>query len=176
MAESRAELEPIAERMYREATARFVRLTNDALERLAKAAELDVTPFADEVGFRAPSHVYFTELMSLTSASLLDWIGDRVLPRAIITRSATAQATAYLERILQANSSRLANDLKERVAESRRVLEREIRGRLEQVTAVAETALQRAERVQTQGNDAVVTEIEKLDGARAALSNLRRHS
>jgi len=68
------------------------------------------------------------------------------------------------------------NDFDERVIESRRCLEADIRSSLEQVSASAERALQRARSRQAEGEDAVRAEVARLDGLRRAAEALARRA
>lgn len=65
--------------------------------------------------------------------------------------------------MVESNSSRVANDLVERVAESRASLEGDLRRSLEQVSVVAERALALAKALRAQGQGAVAGELERLE-------------
>jgi hypothetical protein len=81
-------------------------------------------------------------------------------------RSVCRQASQYLERLLEANSSRLQFELDERVRESGRRLESELRARLRELVSVAETALDSARRTRTAGDAAVQVELKRLESLR----------
>jgi hypothetical protein len=70
---------------------------------------------------------------------------------------------AYLDRLVSTNTARIMNDLDERVLESRRRLEAEIRGYLRDVCASAERALERARSRQAAGKQAVQAEVDRLE-------------
>jgi hypothetical protein len=113
-------------------------------------------------------HLFYTELLHLAGSSWLAWILDRVTPRSRAIRS----ATEYLERLLSSNSARIQNDLIERVAESRRGLEADIRARLTEAMEAAERALERARERHTKGREAVRCEIEGIEALREQAANL----
>jgi len=171
----RLELEPIAEDGYRRAMERFVLLGNEFLARVAASGEpgLDALPPAvgAVTGLRLPGRIRYTELLSRT-LSLTAWIRDPLLPRSLTMRSALAQTSRYLDDLIEANSSRVAADLVERVAGSRARLEAELRDSLTRVTSVAEKALERAGRRRAEGEASVEEELRSIAKFRAQLTSL----
>jgi len=165
----REELEPAAEESYRRATERFVALANEFLARLAASGEpgLDVLPAAlgPEAGLRVPSRLYYTEMLDRTLA-LPGWAADAVRPRSWTVRALLRITSRYLDDLIEANSSRVANDLAERVAQSRGRLEAELRETLRRVTAVAEGALARARARRAEGEAAVQQELQTIASLR----------
>jgi hypothetical protein len=161
----RAEVEPAAEEGYRRAMERFVALGNEFLARLAASGEpgLDALPPAlgPEAGLRVPSRLHYTELLYRT-LSLTAWLTDAVMPREWTIRSALARTGRYQDDIVEANSSRVAADLVERVAKSRARLEAELRESLRRVTSVAESALGRARERRAAGEAAVKEELRSI--------------
>jgi hypothetical protein len=71
-------------------------------------------------------------------------------------------AAAYLERLLSSNSARIQNDLIERVRESRRRLEAEIRARLSEALRSARSALERAKTRRAEGEASVAAELQRI--------------
>jgi len=165
--------QPITEQQYREAAQRFVDLANGLLASFEAARDLglDQLPpsLGSEGGLRVGGHLFYTELLHLAGSSWLAWILDRVTPR----RRAMRGATEYLDRLLSSNSARIQNDLIERVAESRRGLEADIRTRLTEALEAAERALERARERHAQGREAVRSEIERLEALRTQAAELR---
>lgn len=134
-------VEPEASRMYRETTDRFVEMANDCIRGVAaEAADLDVDELPAEMGFRLRRQFYFTHLMHTTGGTPVTWFIDRFAPRRVRKTHVEQAATAYLTHLLDTNSHRVENDFKDRVRESRRWLEAQIRVRLD-------FALRSAERV-----------------------------
>jgi Dynamin family len=168
---------PAAEHLYREASTRFVALANEFLARFLGSGEVGLSSLPEalgsEAGFRERSHLYFTELLAATAPSPLAWLLDRLRSTAGLHRAVRADADRVLERLLSSNSSRFQYDLTERVRESRRKLEAEIRGRLAEALRSATAALWRAEARQAAGEESVRGEIERLDSIRARLLALR---
>ncbi len=93
-----------------------------------------------EVGFRARSRLFYTELLPLVQPTPVERLLDLLRPRASALRATGRDAGRYLEELLAFNSTRIQNDLDERVLESRRQLEAEIHSRLRDVYASAERA------------------------------------
>lgn len=171
-----AEAGPAAEQLYRDAAERFARLANEFLERVASSAEgltglpRTVTP---DLGFRAPSRLYYTDLMFLTSRSPLRWLLDGVRSPPRVRGAMERDVLDYLERLLTSNANRIMNDLDERVRESRRRLEGEIRGYLRDVALSAERALDRARARQAAGRQTIEAEIMRLDQVSQRIAALR---
>ncbi len=69
----------------------------------------------------------------------------------------------YLESQLFTNATRIENDFNERVLESRRLLESEIRTRLKEIYDSASRALERARTMRAAGEHEVKRELERLD-------------
>ena len=171
----RAEIDVAAEELYRRSMERFVSLANEFLSRLAASGEpgLDgLRPeLAPEAGFRAQSGLRYTELLNLTT-NMASWPLDLVRPRRMTLRALGRRVGRYLEDILEANSSRVANDLVERTVESRARLEREVRGVLRQVVDVARQALARARDRRAEGEEAVRAELGLLESLRSETESL----
>ena len=165
------EVEPLAERLYRGAMERFTARVNDILRHLAESRESalgNVSPeFALDLGFRTRSRFYFHDLLTLTAPGAGTWLLDRVRSRRGLVDAVRADATGYLERLLFTNSARVANDLAERVLESRRRLEAEVLAALRNLSASAERSLNEAQRLRSAGDAAVRGEIERLESLRA---------
>lgn len=168
---------PRAEERYRQATRRFAELANDFLERLASSGEpaLSGLPRAvsEEGGFRAKSRLYYTELLTYTSQTPGAWLFDLFRGRERALRAIERDVGEYLEYLLTTNSARIQNDLVERVLESRRRLEGEIRRHLHEVRALAEHALARARSTRAAGAPAVEAEMARLDALRQQLEALQ---
>lgn len=165
----RAEEEPVAERLYAEATHRFVALANDFLERLAGLGEPALadlsTSIGPEIGFRVKSRHFYKDLWSYVGVGPFTWIADLFRSRLRILNHTLAP---YFEHLLRTNASRIENDFNERVLESRRRLEQELRARLREIYQAAEGALERARAVRASGAARVEGEIERL-------GHLKRH-
>ena len=78
-------------------------------------------------------------------------------------------AAAYLDSVLRMNCTLVANDLDERVLESRRLLEGEIQKTLQQVTASATRALPQARAAHAAGASAIAAALARLDGLEGAI-------
>jgi hypothetical protein len=164
--------QPITERQYRQAAQRFVDLANGFLAGFESARDLglDRLPpsLAPETGLRSGGHLFYTELLHLASSSWLSWVLDQAMPKS----RAIGSASEYLERLLSSNSARIQNDLIERVAESRRALEAEIRSRLVDAREAAERAYERARERIAEGREAVQAEMERLAALRQQAADL----
>lgn len=166
----RAEEQPAAEALYRQAAERFVDLANRFLERLAASGEpaLATLPhgIGPEVGFRVRSRLYYTQLWPLASGSPFRWIADLLRSRAGLLRAIGRDTGTYLDRLIYTNGTRIENDFNDRVLESRRSLESEVRARLREVSASAERALERARARLSEGSVAVGAQLDRIDGLR----------
>ncbi|HKB24810.1 MAG TPA: dynamin family protein [Methylomirabilota bacterium] len=170
----REEMEPRAEALFREAMARFIELANGFQDSLAPMADLPGLPRLDpELGLRVRSRIRYTEMLAVAPGSagarLLDVMGGRAWRRRAIERD----AGRYLERLLEVNSARIKNDFEARVAESRRLLESEIRGRLRALSDSAERALESARQAHAEGAPAVGTRLERIRSLSSLVEALR---
>ncbi len=155
---------PAAEALYRSAMERFATLVSEFLERLARSqSELSGLPRAAsfDLAFRSPSRVYYTSLMHLTGRSPWRWLLDAIVPPRLARRRIEEEATRRAERLLTANANRVANDLEERVRESRQSLESEVRHELREIYQAAERALERARAKREAGQAAVEAELQR---------------
>jgi hypothetical protein len=161
--------QPRAEELYRQGAQRFIQLANDFLARLASSGTPGLEGLqilGSETGFRSKGRLYYTELMRLTSRSAGAVILTYFRTKGGAFEAVAREAEEYLETLLVTNSSRIQYDLDERVTESRRRLEAEIRARLREVCTSAEGALEQARTKRAAGEDAVRAEVERLDALR----------
>jgi hypothetical protein len=158
---------PEAEEAYRRATDRLVALGNDFLRRLqATAPDAFATLPAEvqpESGLRARSHFYFTELLTIAAPFPGTHVLYALRSREQAVRAAQRRATPYLLRLLDTNSSRVINDLVERVRESGRRLRGEIATLLRAIITTARRGAERAKAFRERGEGAVRDELARLD-------------
>jgi len=126
-----------------------------------------------EEGFRARRGFYFYRFETrLVSTSPIHWLVDALGPPGWVRRRIGRQAREFLHWLLEANSTRVQNDLTQRVAESRRRLERDIRLILAEARTWAEAVIARTHTVQAEGAGAVARELARLDRLGAELHAL----
>jgi hypothetical protein len=167
-----------AEQEYRRIASRFVNIGNDFLKRLGESGVPEFTRMPDAMdsdrGFRVPSRFTFEQLLHVAlPASPLRYLGDVVLGLVRMYRAIENQAWAFLDYLMEMNSTRVQSDVVNRVQESRGQLEVEIRKLLHEVTRIAERALDRARKAKTEGTSAVEAELARLDRIERSLRSLR---
>jgi len=153
------EIEPRAERMYAKAVERFIALSRDFVGQFGDVAEridFDQT-------FRTRRRFFFTTLSALTGRLPGASVVDVFRTRSSFLAKTLRDGEMFLRRLLNANSARVANDLTDRVLESRRRLESEIRRQLQNLVAAATRAAERARAMQESGADRVKGELDDLD-------------
>jgi GTP-binding protein EngB required for normal cell division len=169
------EAETRAEAAYREAAGRFTAGLERQLERLASLANDTPTGFDPDGigGFRVRRHFAFSDRMSY-HYPVSPWpvLLDSLLPAPVRRRRRRRRAEAYLSDLLKVNASRVAGDLSERVRESRREAEAEIRERLRRLSQAAGSALERARQVQARGLDAIREEQARLETLQAGIEEI----
>ena len=138
------------------------------LRRLAETGIPGLEPLPEELGqeqsLRAQSHFYFHVMENVaTPASPLLLISDLVLGGLGLRGGIVRDAQEFLDQLLEVNSSRVQNDVDERVRESRKKLEAGIRELLREASAIAERALARARAAQAAGAPGVKTALGRLD-------------
>jgi hypothetical protein len=173
--EWRAEAQPAAEALYIEAMRRFADLANGFLERLASAdpglAALPRT-VPPETGFTYRSRLYYASLMTRTVQTPAGWLLDLVRSRERQLRALDRQVGRYLETLIHTNSNRIVRDVDDRVLESRRRFESQIRSVLGEVAVSAEDALARAKDCRARGSQAVQHEVGLINTLSARLDAL----
>jgi hypothetical protein len=136
----------LAEDLYRRTAERLVALGNGFLDEPARTGALGEAgalpnELRIEEGFRVRSKFYFSEMMTIAAPVAPGvWLADLVSPRAVLRRRVARAAEHYLERLLASNTAGVTEDLRDRVRESRRGLEGEIRRLLRRTSEVAERA------------------------------------
>lgn len=166
------------EKQYRLVARRFALMGNDFLIKLAQAEipELGRLLYAldTERGFRVRSEFHFQDFIGVAQpASPLRWLADLCLGLVGLRRRIDRDAREFLESLLEVNSSRVQNDILNRVQESRSRLEVEIRKLLHEVSRIAELALARARKTQEEGAPAVETELLRLNTLEKEISAVR---
>jgi hypothetical protein len=156
-----------AEALYVQGTERFVELANGFLERLSSSGEPGLAELphglGPETGFRVRSRLFYTQLWGLTSQGPLGWLLTLLRPKRAARRAVEREVGEYLGEILATNTARVKNDFRERVLESRRRLEFDIRSLLKEVYEAAEAALARARERRAAGSEAVAAELARID-------------
>jgi GTP-binding protein EngB required for normal cell division len=170
------DVEPAAEALYGGATRRFVALANDFLVRMTADAPAPGEAVRDHpmvaAGFQQRRRFYFTSLMSLTGIGPATWLLDRLSPPAWRERRVGKAAWGYCAHLLRTNAMRVENDLRERVLESRRHLEREVRACLTDVASAGQRALEEARQQVAQGSAALEGRLAHLAALRAQVQAL----
>ena len=126
-----------------------------------------------EKGLRVRSNFSFEKFLGTADPpSPLRWLADVFLPLVGARKVITNEAREFLRHLLDTNSSRVQNDVLNRIQESRDRLEVEIRKLLHEISRVAEQALERARKVKEEGTPAVQAAIERLDRLEQEVSTL----
>jgi phosphoserine phosphatase len=117
-----------------------------------------------EKGLRVRSTFIFEDFIGTAQPpSPLRWLADAFLPLVGARKLITNNAQEFLEHLLEVNSSRVQNDVLNRIQDSRGRLEAEIRKLLHEISRIAEQALDRARKVKEEGTPAVQSALERLD-------------
>lgn len=166
-----------AEEAYRQIARRFTGLANEFLVKVRSFgnAELAYLPkeLSAEEDFRTGSEFQFYDFVHIAiPASPVRYVVDLLLGAVRAHSLINADAHEFLDRLLETNSERVRNDLENRVSESRRQLEAEIRSMLRELSAIAERALSRARSAHAAGVAAVDSSLRRLANAEAELTLL----
>jgi hypothetical protein len=167
-----------AEAEYRKVASRFVGIGNDFLIKLSASGvpELARMPNAldSEKGFRVPARFTFEQLLHVSlPASPLRYLADVFLGAVQAFAVIEREASEFLERLVEMNSTRVQSDVVNRVQESRGQLEVEIRKLLHEVSRIAERALDRARVVRSEGVPAVEAAMTRLDAIERVIQALQ---
>jgi hypothetical protein len=152
-------------------------MANNFLKKLAGAglSELTRMPHAldPEKGLRVrPKFIFEDFIGTAEPPSPLRWLADVFLPFVGGRKLITNDAREFLRHLLEVNSSRVQNDVLNRIQESRGRLEAEIRKLLHEISRIAEQALDRARKVKDEGTSAVQLAVERLDRIEQDISAL----
>jgi hypothetical protein len=169
----RSDEQPAAERLYRDVARRFLELANGFLDRMATNDGAVPFHIANEIGFQTRSRLHYTEMLHLTSRGPVEWLVARLRSRRAAQKAIVREVGRYLERLITTNASRLIYDLRERIVESRRQLEAQIRASLREVYASAERALERARASPASGAQAVRQQLDRIDDLHRRCEALR---
>jgi hypothetical protein len=166
-----------AEDSFCKTAQRFIEYGNNLLHRLAETGIPGLEPLPEELGreqgLRAQSHFYFHVMENVaTPASPLLLISDLVLGGLGIGRGIVRDAQGFLDQLLEVNSSRVQNDVDDRVRESRKKLEAEIKGVLRGAAAIADRALTRARATQAAGAPVVQAALVRLESIKREVLSL----
>ncbi len=127
-----------------------------------------------EKGFRVRSSFIFEKFIGTAQPpSPLRWLADVFLPLVGARKVITNEAREFLRHLLEVNSSRVQNDVLNRIQESRDRLEVEIRKLLHEISRIAEQALDRARNVKEEGTPAVQSAVERLNRIERDVSALQ---
>ena len=120
-----------AEALFREGFGRFVELVDEFRQRRHAIPELaEATDDLVPLDFTGRSGFHYTEMLTVAPGSAGSQTLDR-LTRASRVRVVERDASAYLARLLEVNSTRLKNDFLQRLGDSRAQLEWALRIRLQ---------------------------------------------
>ena len=163
-----AQEEAAAAELYREVSGRLVAAANELLDELAASGEAGIAelPHAagPDEGLRRERRFYFDPFETyFVSPVPLQWLFDLLAPPGWFRRRIRRKARTFLRWVMEANTTRVRSDLLERVAESRRGLESEIRSILREARGRTERAIERAEAVRASGAEAVEPELARLN-------------
>jgi GTPase Era involved in 16S rRNA processing len=157
---------PEADDMYRRVARRFMDMANQHLGRLKPSSPVSFVSLPDridvEAGFRTPRRFVETDVLRLASPRFITRILDVAGPRSAAIRAIQRDVGNYFDYLLEVNSSRVEHDLNDRVRESGRALEAEIRSLLNHIVASAQRALAEARARHIEGEAAVRLELDRL--------------
>jgi len=180
--------ERLAEDLFGDATRGFaemahaflVELKDDSVSSAAidrDALSIDQNAFDTDRGFTQATGFYFHDVESLLRTAS-PWSGavDMIRRRSVVRRAAIARGAWYVEQLLEINSTRVRNDLDERMLESGRQLVAEIRIILQDLLRSAERSLVRARAAHADGEASVTLAVERLAGLEAEVAAIQiRH-
>jgi len=172
--ESEAEF---ADDEFRKAAKRFVELANEFLQRLGESDLPGLEELPEDLGadqrLSSRSQFRFHVIERVAApASPLVFISDLALGGVGIRDGIVRDAQEFLDQLLEVNASRVQSDVDERLRESRRKLETEVKALLREASAIADRALARARVAQAAGTPGVHEELARLGGAEAEVMGI----
>jgi GTP-binding protein EngB required for normal cell division len=166
-----------AQEAFGKSAQRFIELGNDFLHQVKEigAAELTAPPqeLDSEPGLRAESQFRFNLIERVAApASPLLYIADLASSILGLRGYIVRGAEEFLGQLIEVNSARVQSDVDERVRESRRKLEAEIRDVLRGAATVAANALNHARAARAAGASAVEASLTRLRALENEIRNL----
>lgn len=171
------------ETQYRAVSRRFAQMGNDFLGKLADAGVSELGRMLHALdpdkGFRVRSEFRFREFIEIAQpSSPLRKLADVCLGFIGLRQVIDKDALWFLGWLFEVNSSRVQNDVRNRIEESRNQLETEIRKLLLEVSRIAEQALERARKAQDEGAPAVeaaLLRLDRLEGEIRSMQHIALH-
>jgi predicted GTPase len=159
-----------AEQEFQKTGKRFVELVNEFLRRLGETEVPGLEELPEDLGsdqgLRVGSQFHFHVIERVAApASPLLLVSDLVLGGIGLRGGIVCDAQEFLDQLLEVNSSRVQSDVDERVRESRKKLEADLKGTLREASAIADRALARARAAQAAGIAEVRSALDRLDRA-----------
>ncbi len=163
---------------YRKAAKRFVELANEFLHRLGETdvPGLEELPedLGSDQGLSVRSQFYFNVIERVAApASPFLFLWDLLLGGLGLRGGIVRDSQEFLDELLEVNSSRVQSDVDDRLRESRKKLESEIRGVLREASAIADRALTRARTAQAAGAEGVQAAVARLKEVEGQVRGLR---
>jgi GTP-binding protein EngB required for normal cell division len=168
-----------AEEEFRKTAKRFVALANEFLHRLA---ETDVPGLEElpedldtdqQLSARSQFHFHVIERVAAPASPFL-FIFDVLIGGIGLRGGIVNDALEFVDQLLEVNSSRVQSDVDERVRESRKKLEKEIRANLRDASGIVDRALARARTARAAGTPAVEAALRRLDSIEREILDLVR--
>lgn len=171
---ARAQLTPwfeseakFADNEFRKTAKRFVELANEFLRRLGESGLPGLDELPEDLGpdqrLSSKSRFRFHVIERVAApASPLLFISDLVLGALGMRSGIVRDAQAFLDQLLEVNASRVQSDVDERLRESRRRLEVEVKALLWEASGIAERALACARTARAAGIPGVQGELARL--------------
>ena len=166
------------ERQYRCVGRRFAQMGNDFLSRLAEAGVPELGRMLHaldpETGFRVRSEFRFREFVEIAlPSSPVRKLADVVLGLVGLRNWIDNDARWFLDWLFEVNSSRVQNDVLNRIEESRNRLEAEIRKLLLEVSRIAVQALARSRKARDEGAPTVEAALSRLSRSENEICAIR---
>jgi GTP-binding protein EngB required for normal cell division len=167
-----------ADEAFSKVVSRFAEMGTQFIERLRDTGLPDFAVLSEDCvsgrGLQAESHFYFHVMERVAApASPLLLISDFLRGLLHLRGGIVNDGSEFLDYLLEVNSARVQSDVDDRVRESRRKLEANIKALLRETMAVAERALARAKAAQESGAAAVEAHLAKLSSLENEIIRLR---
>jgi len=166
-----------AEEQFSKISKRFVELANAFLHRLGETDVPGLDELPEDLGadqglsVRSQFHFHVIERVAAPASPLL-FVADLLLGGLGWRAGIVHDAQDFLDQLLEVNSSRVQSDVDERVRESRKKLEAEIKGVLREASVIADRALARARAAQAAGAPGVQAALAQLDAVQREVQRL----
>ncbi|MCX7957656.1 MAG: dynamin family protein [Deltaproteobacteria bacterium] len=169
------EIKSFSDRLYAE----FMERYKDELVKMIRRIEgiVNLSEFSEllkgfDTSMSIRSDFYFHHFMRYTSSSPLNFLINLLLPSGVRIKRMKTELKDYLDWLIYANCSRYNGDVSQRIIESRRKTEADLRKMITDIVERTNEAINYAEAIVKEGEGRIKSEVDRLIQLKTEVLNL----